>query len=397
MLIAHVSDTHLGAIPNGITSRARDVYEAFKETVDVALKEHVDIYIHTGDFFNTANPPPEAYVVAYRCLKKLKDRGVKVVAIAGQHDLPKRYSMSPISILKDVSVIDYVAVNDIVSTEIEAKGKRIYFVCVPYGLRHKIPHISVPMEKHSVIMAHLLLKELGIPSAEADISLDLFPSGFNYIALGDYHIKTILKHRSGTLAVYPGSTEVHKVNEYGGKYIALVDLSGDEARVEFVEIQSVRPWIIMSCNELSKCLNDVTDNAKKLISNGKKKPLAYVIIEKIRADVLSRYLDEIVLKGLIEHYILTSQDSEHKEVESSYSFTEKLEHIDLAKMLTTLVEDERLATYLLGLIENPSKQMAEELIGYLKPNIGNIKDLETKIKSKLGRLHTYNTADGKTS
>lgn len=72
MFALHVSDTHLGAVPSGLLSRARDVYEVFKETIDIALKEHVDIYIHAGDFFNTSTPPPEAYVVAYRGLKKLK-------------------------------------------------------------------------------------------------------------------------------------------------------------------------------------------------------------------------------------------------------------------------------------------------------------------------------------
>ncbi|MEM4849179.1 MAG: DNA repair exonuclease, partial [Ignisphaera sp.] len=195
MQVLHVSDTHLGAIPSGLLFRARDIYEVFKETIDIALKEHVNMYIHTGDFFNNPNPPPEAYIVAYRGLKKLKEKGIKIVVIAGQHDLPKRYAMSPLSILKDVGVIDYVAIDSIVNVDVDVEGNKIAFVCVPYNLRHKIPSITILKERRTILMAHLLLKELGIPASEADISLDLIPQGFKYIALGDYHVKTMLRHR----------------------------------------------------------------------------------------------------------------------------------------------------------------------------------------------------------
>ncbi|MEM2200602.1 MAG: DNA repair exonuclease, partial [Ignisphaera sp.] len=171
MLILHVSDTHLGAIPSGLLFRARDIYEAFKETIDIALKERVNVYIHTGDFFNNPNPPPEAYVVAYRGLKKLKEKDIKVIVIAGQHDLPKRYALSPLSILKDVGVLDHVAIDNIASTEVDIGNTKTTFICIPYNLRNKIPSLSIPKESRSILMAHLLLKELGIPTSEADISL----------------------------------------------------------------------------------------------------------------------------------------------------------------------------------------------------------------------------------
>lgn len=389
MLILHVSDTHLGAIPGGLLFRARDVYEVFRETIDIALREHVDLYIHTGDFFNTSAPPPEAYIAAYRGLKRLRDKGVRIIAIAGQHDVPKKYAMSPLSILKDVEVVDYIAIDNIINIDIGV-GNKITFICVPYNLRHKIPALIIPKNSKVVLMAHLLLKELGIPSSEADTSLDTIPSGFKYIALGDYHMKTILRHRDGSPVVYPGSTEIHKVNEYGKKYVALVDISKDEARVEFIELQNVRPWIITACSDLTKCISDITENTKKIISSGKKKPLVYVTLEKVKAELTSRYLDEMVSKGLIEHYIITFNEGGDQEAKGTQSFIEKLEHIDVEKILKELIGNEILANYLRNLVENPSREVAEKLIEYLKSNTENLKDVELKIRSRLSSLTQNN-------
>lgn len=385
MLALHVSDTHLGATPSGLLFRARDIYEVFLETIDIALKERVDIYIHSGDFFNTPNPPPESYVVAYRGLKKLKDRNIRVVAIAGQHDLPKRYALSPLTILKDVGVLDYVAIDSIAVHSVEVGGRKIQFVCVPFNQRQKIPTLSIQKEFKSILVAHLLLKELGIPSSEADISLDLIPAGFMYVALGDYHIKTVLRGRDGVPVVYPGATEVHKVNEYGKKFVALVDLSTDEVNVNFIELASVRPWVILRCGDVKRCLNDVIENSKSITSSGRKKPIAYVVVDKLRAEAIARYLEELVLKNLIEHYYIVHREEEEKDSRTINieTYAEKLEHIDVEKIVSDLIGDRKLALYILNIIENPSKQIAEELIEYIRSNIDNLRDVEQRIRSAL--------------
>lgn len=387
MFALHVSDTHLGATPSSLLFRARDVYEAFIETIDIALKERVNLYIHAGDFFNTSNPPPETYVVAYRGLKKIKERGVKVIAIAGQHDLPKRYSLSPLSILKDVGVIDYVAIDNVSVFDVDIGILRTRFICVPYNHRHKIPSLLIQKEVKPILVAHLLLKELGIPSSEADISLDLIPQGFKYVALGDYHIKTLLRGKDGVPVVYPGATEVHKVNEYGKKFVALVDLSSDEVNVNFVELTSVRPWVILECNDVKKCVSDVIDNSRSIIASGKKKPLAYLIVDKLRTEVVAKYLEELVTKNIIEHYYLAyGEEEEEGKTVSVEPYIEKLEYIDVEKIVKKLVGDEELASRILNLVENPSDRIAEDLVQYIKSNTERLKDLEQRIKYALNLL-----------
>jgi DNA repair exonuclease SbcCD nuclease subunit len=403
MLVLHVSDTHLGATPSGLLFRARDVYEAFLETIDIALRERVDIYIHAGDFFNTSNPPPESYVVAYRGLKKLKDRNIKVVAIAGQHDLPKRYALSPLTILKDVGVLDYVAIDNIAVHDVEVNGKKTQFVCIPFNQRQRIPSLSIQRDSKPILVAHLLLKELGIPSSEADISIDLIPAGFRYIALGDYHIKTVLRSRDGVPIVYPGATEIHKVNEYGKKFVALADLHTEEVKVDFIELTSIRPWIILKCDDIKQCLNDIARSSRSITSSNRKKPLAYVVIDRLKAETIAKYLEELISKNIIEHYYIVPREEEEKDSTTLNveTYAEKLEYIDVEKILKDLVGDNNLATYILNLIENPSNIAAEDLVKYIKSDIDHLKDIEHRIKSSLNTVpqtrsteatHTNNTS-----
>ncbi|MEM2200601.1 MAG: hypothetical protein QW162_01855, partial [Ignisphaera sp.] len=207
------------------------------------------------------------------------------------------------------------------------------------------------------------------------------------IALGDYHVRTVLSHRDGSPAVYPGATEVHRVNEYDKKYVALVDLSRSEATFNFIELQSVRPWVILKCDDAPKCVNELLEKVKTIISGGKKKPLAYIAVEKIKSEFIAKYLDDLVSKNLIEHYMLTHKEHGEEDYEVAVEgFVEKLEYVDVEKILKELLGDENLALHILSLVENPSKQAGEELMRYLKSNLENLRNLELTMRTKLSQI-----------
>ncbi len=382
MFILHVSDTHLGAMPYGLISRARDVYEAFKETIDVALKERISIYLHTGDFFDSPNPPPESYVIAYRELKKLKDVGIKVVIIAGQHDIPKRHAISPLYLLQDLGVVDLLAINSVSNKVFGDPSSTVSIYAVPYGMKSSIPVIRISREgSRSILAAHLLLKELGIPSEEADISLNHIPRGFTYIALGDYHIRTELRHVDGAPAVYPGATEVHRENECCDKYIALIDLSVENPIVNFLKLKSVRPWIRIKCMEVSTCTKELSDGIQRLSSS--KKPMASIELLKMRVETITKILNEMVNRGMIEYYRIKVAEDDSTVEGGAIRVGEVYEYLDLNKIVRNLVKHEGLVQLLLRYLKEPSKQMADEIIQYLKSNIDAVKALETGL--------TYNT------
>ena len=45
MLFSHISDTHLGLVQYNSEERENDIYDAFNQTIDISIKDHVDFVI----------------------------------------------------------------------------------------------------------------------------------------------------------------------------------------------------------------------------------------------------------------------------------------------------------------------------------------------------------------
>jgi DNA repair exonuclease SbcCD nuclease subunit len=95
MRIAHFADTHLGfqrwgyQDPDGLNQRETDVYAVFNQAVQQMIKRDVDVVIHAGDLFESHHPPTRALQVALDGFGRLKQAGIPVVAIAGNHSTPR--------------------------------------------------------------------------------------------------------------------------------------------------------------------------------------------------------------------------------------------------------------------------------------------------------------------
>ncbi|MEM6927988.1 MAG: metallophosphoesterase, partial [Myxococcota bacterium] len=90
MRILHLTDTHLGHVrvliggPRG-WSRADDHHDAFVRALTPALRDEVDLVVHSGDVFDRSRPPAADVERALTVLGEVARR-VPVVAIAGNHD-----------------------------------------------------------------------------------------------------------------------------------------------------------------------------------------------------------------------------------------------------------------------------------------------------------------------
>ncbi|MEQ1502506.1 MAG: metallophosphoesterase, partial [Myxococcota bacterium] len=89
MELLHVTDTHLGArwplIGAPPTLRADDHARALELALAPALREEVDLVVHSGDLFDRSAPDRVAVAVARRLLGEAARR-VPVVIIPGNHD-----------------------------------------------------------------------------------------------------------------------------------------------------------------------------------------------------------------------------------------------------------------------------------------------------------------------
>ncbi|MDH5815345.1 MAG: exonuclease SbcCD subunit D [Candidatus Nezhaarchaeota archaeon] len=283
MLIAHLSDNHLGYRQYGLLEREKDLYTCFEEAITKAIEEHVDMVIHSGDLFHSPNPPPQAYKAVLNALKRLKQRGIPFLYIMGQHDRPKVQALAPALIFEDMDLLIHVSEKPYVSGDYSVVGLDYARKQV---LKDKLGSLKPPVKKN-VLLTHVLLKEI---SPLGDISIQELPKGFTYYALGDYHIfKTFSVH--GSIAAYPGSSEVISLNDLTnmGKGFCFVDLSGDEARVQFQKLESVRPRIVAEVE-----FNSVKDFVAKLFSqvtSMRLKPLIHLTVRGI--GIKRRDLDKV--------------------------------------------------------------------------------------------------------
>ena len=74
MLFSHISDTHLGLVQYGSEERAQDVYDAFNQSIDISIKDHVDFVIFAGDIFHVPNPNGTAINSNGKWIKAIKTK-----------------------------------------------------------------------------------------------------------------------------------------------------------------------------------------------------------------------------------------------------------------------------------------------------------------------------------
>lgn len=101
----HMADIHLGISRYrrfGTADRTRDFFEAWSDCIQrYALEEQVDFVLIAGDFFDTRRVEPQAMNHAMFCLMKLKDAGIPVIVIEGNHD--QREASNQFSWLRSLS------------------------------------------------------------------------------------------------------------------------------------------------------------------------------------------------------------------------------------------------------------------------------------------------------
>ena len=87
MKFLHISDVHLGCTRYQLPESPRDFFDAWIDILQrYAIGENVDFVIMCGDFFHKRNVPPETMNYAVAGLNLLKEAGIPVVTIEGNHD-----------------------------------------------------------------------------------------------------------------------------------------------------------------------------------------------------------------------------------------------------------------------------------------------------------------------
>jgi len=281
MLFSHISDTHLGLVQYGSEERAQDVYDAFNQSIDISIKDHVDFVIFAGDIFHVPNPNGTAIIQMANGLKRLKQNNIDSFFILGEHDI-SRIRTTPIPyVYHNLEFSKYIG-----------QGKPIEYKGILLAGFDKIRKAEIPQyeEKfaaidknaqthsgHKILVLHQGITEFNKFAGEIQ-STDL-PKNFTYYAMGHLHDKDIkqFNHLNGPIA-YPGSIEstTSEGIKETKKGFFEVDISGKEANPNWIELET-RPQFSFKTEyqELTKTIDEISEK----ITNSKKKPIVEVKIQ----------------------------------------------------------------------------------------------------------------------
>ena len=302
MLFSHISDTHLGLVQYGSEERAQDVYDAFNQSIDTSIKDHVDFVIFAGDLFHTPNPSGTAILQMANALKRLKENSIDSFFILGEHDISRMRATPVPYVYHNLEFSKYVG-----------RGKPVYHKDVMIvgfdkirkselaSFEEKFREIDVLAKQHNghkILVLHQGITEVNQFAAELN-SADL-PKSFTYYAMGHLHDKSVKQfdQLGGSLA-YPGSTEMTtsegiKETEKG---FFEVDISSKEAKPNWIKLDT-RPQF--STKIESKNLDTSISKVLEKISTFDKKPVVEIKIigKDIERDIVQTKISQIIPQTL---------------------------------------------------------------------------------------------------
>jgi len=243
MKIVHLADSHLGfSSYSRLDEHGRNrieemVYSGFDQVVDKIIEMRPDAVVHAGDVFHHVRPKIQPLVVFQRNLLRLRDEGIPVIIISGNHDAPKSYSQtSPFRLfegLRDVHIAqryeyEHFEVGD------------CHFHCIPFCIDagdYMAEFQKIERKGRDILVMHGLVESLSNKKmrsmGEHELSDSFLKTDFDYIALGHYHGQAQISEN----AWYSGSVEYFNFGEAQDRKGMLL-FDSETGRAESI---SVRP------------------------------------------------------------------------------------------------------------------------------------------------------------
>ncbi|WP_393971536.1 exonuclease SbcCD subunit D [Oxyplasma meridianum] len=248
----HFSDTHIGNRQYYMEEREQDFMDSFSEAVSIGLKEKVDFFIHSGDLFDVWNPSNRSLAFLRDSMIELKEKGIKVYMVLGDHDRPKRVDY-PAAEIFDFLGITVLGKDGFQGMDLEINGESLFLggISNMKGIRRdRLPEeyrkasSAAEGKKNSVLISHQGVTGFGLIDEACEIKKEEIPGNFSYLAFGHIH-EGATSRIGNSLFSYAGSSEICSTNEIQsflkrGKGVNLVEISGGEAELDRIPLNSVR-------------------------------------------------------------------------------------------------------------------------------------------------------------
>ncbi|MBI4895276.1 MAG: exonuclease SbcCD subunit D [Candidatus Aenigmarchaeota archaeon] len=251
MKFIHTSDVHLGTW-NAHPDLRDFSLKAFEQLVNTAINRQIDFIIIAGDFFDTSMPAVDIIRFAAAQLKRCKDAGISVYAIAGSHDFsPTGKTM--LSVFDSAGLLINLHKKLIVDkkTQVQITGIEGLRIGLDKKTFEEFDFSSIleniDKNKFKIFVMHTAIREYcPIPMMEAT-PIDTIPKGFDYYATGHVHFIFDTFHEGWGQIAFPGSLFQVNFNELekhdkAGFYI--VHVENNKPTMEWVSVQLKKVFLV---------------------------------------------------------------------------------------------------------------------------------------------------------
>jgi len=255
-LLLHLADVHLGARhadmgAAAVRQRERQM-AAFTRAIDEGLEAGVDATLICGDLFDSNAQPRRSVEYAVSELKRLTDRGIRVVIIPGTHDV---YDSRSIYRAFDLAHLAGLPPGSDLLTVLTPEHPELLIGeldLIVYGRvfpTKRAPHS--PLEGFNVRADDRASWKVGMVHGSRQIpgrvdsddviftDAEVAASGLDYLALGHWHSFSSGR-AGGTTWAYSGAPEPVAVDQDGAGNVCLVRLEDGASSASSVRVESIR-------------------------------------------------------------------------------------------------------------------------------------------------------------
>ncbi len=253
MRVAAIGDAHLGrayypyTTDKGINQRERDFELSFEAAVALAIDQRPDIVCWLGDIFDHPRPTYRSYRVAQKALAELREHGITVVAISGNHDTPRLPGTgSPYTTLAD-SFPEFHFAARLQYERFELPGLVVHAVPQTLSVDAALAALDEAAaarsaERTNLLLTHPRLTQLQPKHADInEIEVDKGRLQSDLVLLGHYHGFA----RVDEAMWYAGSTDTFQFSDEPERAKGIVVLDTDTGACEHVPLHGTRPLVTL--------------------------------------------------------------------------------------------------------------------------------------------------------
>ncbi len=378
----HFADAHFGVEnygrfdpETGLNSRLVDFRNALRSAIETALTADIEIAVFSGDAYKTRDPSQTHQREFAACLSLLTARGVPVVLLAGNHDIPNtKGRANAIEIFGAlggdlVHVIDaprvlrlrtrgghpvqvagmpYLIKSLVLSRDaFKDKGVQETTQLIVDRYAAGIDHLAAACDTDvptillghfSVTNARLSANQVGYLTNEPEVPLSILArEPFDYVALGHIHRYQDLNRGGQPPVVYSGSVERIDFGEIGEqKGFVIGELSKGYTEFKHLPVET-RPFVEIDV-DVTGAEETVTERLLEAIGKQSVRGAIVKMSYKIKSEQLPHLREPDIRSALGDAFMVVAL---HKDVQrDSSAVRSKLltESLDPIQALSTYLE-----------------------------------------------------------